>query len=106
LLFRLARIVKNFDADAPSDEAKVEAGKIWLRLIDRRAQSRQPILVLHTLADGSVAPCSFASHAAFANYVKTMHPSLAEESDAEAIAWYSKKFASVEVKEDRELMDL
>jgi hypothetical protein len=52
--------------------------------------------------DGSEAPCAFASLQAFGNYIKTLHPSLAEETDAEAIAWYSKKFARLEIKEDRE----
>jgi hypothetical protein len=48
---------------------------------------------------------SFQSRAAFANYVKTMHPSLSEVSNEEAIEWYGKKFAVMEIKGGRVEME-
>jgi hypothetical protein len=86
------------------NEAQIrELGRLWRHALAARVQPR--ILVECTLANGETMFLSFQSRAAFANYVKTMHPSLSEVSNEEAIEWYGKKFAVMEIKGGRVEME-
>lgn len=104
LFCRFLKLVREIDTEEVDEATKADIGRMWRDLIDRRAHSRLPILVVHTMANGSTVPCSFDSRQAFSHYIKTLHPSLDAETDEDAIAWYAKKFASLEIKDRREEM--
>ncbi len=86
----------------PTPEQARKVGALFLgHILERKHEG---VLVAYTLSNGETFSKPFESKRAFVRHIKTLYPSLADDSDDEAIGWYAKQYAKVEIRGGREEM--